>query len=122
MIYSPNVPIFRNNDELIEEPYNVSFITSPAVNANEAYKRGVKNEVIYKVMYARIDRILSIAIHHKYECVILGSFGCGVFGNNINDIAYIFSELLTKKYKGIFKKIVFSTLSHYDCETFLMYF
>ncbi len=123
MIYSPNIPIFRNNDDqLIEEPYHVSFITSPAVNANEAYKRGVNDKIIYDTMYERIDGILSIARHHKYECVVLGSFGCGVFGNNINDIVFIFSELLTKKYKGIFKKIVFSTLGDYDYKTFLMYF
>src|SRR5205085_8535036 len=34
MVYSPDIPVFRNdNYQLVDEPYNVSFITSPAVNA-----------------------------------------------------------------------------------------
>ena len=34
MIYSPDVPVFRNDDgSLIQKPYLVSFMTSPAVNA-----------------------------------------------------------------------------------------
>lgn len=36
VIYSPDVPVFRSDDgDLLDEPYNVSIITSPAVNAQQ---------------------------------------------------------------------------------------
>jgi uncharacterized protein (TIGR02452 family) len=34
MIYSPDVPVFRDDDDaLLEQPYLLSFVTAPAVNA-----------------------------------------------------------------------------------------
>ena len=115
IIYSPNVPVFRDNDdELIKVPYKVSFITAPAVNAGEASKRGVKHETINKAMYARIDRILGIAKDKGHDALVLGSYGCGVFGNEIQNIGEIFCELLTGKYAGLFKKVVFSVLGDGD--------
>lgn len=118
MIYSPNVPVFRDNDdELIKVPYNVSFITVPAVNAKEASKRGVKHETIKKAMYARIDRIIGIAKDKDHDAIVLGAYGYGVFGNDIQDIGEIFCELLTGKYAGSFKKVVFSVLGDHDYDT-----
>ncbi len=118
MIYSPNVPVFRDsrdgNDELILKPYKVSFITAPAVNSTEASKRGVKFETINDVMTARIDRILAIAKEKGHDALVLGAYGCGVFGNDMQDVGEIFCELLTGKYAGSFKKIVFSVLSDHD--------
>lgn len=118
MIYSPNVPVFRDDqDELILQPYKISFVTAPAVNATEASKRSVGLETLNKVMTARIDRILGIAKHYGHDALVLGSYGCGVFGNSIQDVGEIFCELLTGKYAGSFKKVVFSVLGDHDYDT-----
>ncbi len=115
MIYSRNVPVFRDDDdELVLKPYKVSFITAPAVNAKEASKRGVQLETINKAMEARIDRILGIAKDKGHDAIVLGAYGCGVFGNSMQDIGEIFCELLTEKYAGSFKKVVFSVLGGHD--------
>ncbi len=44
MIYSPDVPVFRDDDDvLLEEPDPVSFITAPAVNAGVVRAREPRN-------------------------------------------------------------------------------
>jgi uncharacterized protein (TIGR02452 family) len=120
MIYSPNVPVFRDNhDELVLNPYKVSFITAPAVNATEASKRSVSIKTINQAMTARIDRILAIAKHHGHDALVLGAYGCGVFGNDMRYVGEIFYELLMGKYEGVFKKIVFSVLGDYDYDVLI---
>lgn len=98
MIYSPDVPIFRNDEGcLLLNPIKCSFITSPAVNANLARKRGISEEVIKKVMDDRIDKILTLTLEKIPKIIILGAFGCGVFGNNPDIIAKIFASNIRKR-------------------------
>jgi uncharacterized protein (TIGR02452 family) len=108
MIYSPKVPIFKDDSgNLLEIPYTCSFITSPAVNVN-AVKPDEKSEVRV-TMKTRIEKILSVALEHKNDVVILGAFGCGVFGNRPVDVAQIFKQVLNSEpFKGKFKKVTFA--------------
>lgn len=111
MIYSPKVPVFRDdNDKLIEEPYLVSFITSPAVNAGVVTKREPENkEKIHTVMVERIKKILSIAALNNNRAIILGAYGCGVFRNRTEDVAEYFRKILHEDgFKFLFDKIVFA--------------
>lgn len=95
MIYSPNVLIIRNdNGELLKEPVKCSFITSPAVNARVAEQRGITKQQIHSTMKNRIDKIIQLSIMEKADALVLGAFGCGVFGNDADDIAKIFYEKL----------------------------
>ena len=50
-----------------------------------------------------------ISIKTKVEVLILGAFGCGVFGNDPLTTAKIFKECLTKYqyYRDVFKLVVF---------------
>lgn len=123
MIYSPKVPVFRDNDDnLIEEPYYVSFITAPAVNAKEALKRNVSQRDIDYTMYERISRLFSIALDNEVDVLVLGSWGCGVFGGDVEKLAGMFCELLENEFKGAFEKVVFSTLSNRDYSVFASIF
>ncbi|WP_257985718.1 TIGR02452 family protein [Bacillus sp. M6-12] len=111
MIFSPKVPVFRHDKGyLLEKPYLLSVITSPAVNAGivrEREKEKVKN--INEVMLVRIKKILAIAKAQKQEALVLGAFGCGVFGNNPVAVAKLFKEALEDaSFKNQFKKIVFA--------------
>jgi uncharacterized protein (TIGR02452 family) len=117
MIYSPDVPVFRRDTGELIDSYNISFITSPAVNAGHAIKHESRNQ-INKVMTERIDRILSIAAYHEYDTIILGSYGCGVFGNNTNTVATTMMTLLTTKYLNVFNQVTFSVLDQEDCDIF----
>ena len=102
IIYSPNVLIIRNDEgELLEKPVKCSFITSSAVNARVALKRGITREQIYSVMENRIDKIIQLSILKKADVMVLGAFGCGVFGNDADDIAKIFYKKICSRYEEL---------------------
>lgn len=113
MIYSPNVPILKNEaGKLLNDIQLVSVVTSPAVNAGVVKRQEPKRvKEIPIIMKERIDRMLAIAYHHGHEVLVLGAWGCGVFGNEPIMIADLFYESLTTTFKGKFKHIVFAIKS-----------
>lgn len=111
-IYSPDVPVFRNQQgELLKTSYLCSFITSPAVNAKEvlAHRQGTPT-AITRTMRERIWRILAIAAVHEHAALVLGAWGCGVFGNDPAVIAALFAEALSSDFAGVFSQIEFAIL------------
>ncbi len=115
MIYSPLVPVFRDdNDELSTEPLLVSILTVPAVNAGAVRQKGKQEEIerIESTMLARTEKLLSVAAIHRYNVLVLGAWGCGVFKNNPQDVAKYFHHHLMEnpKLNGFFEKIVFPIL------------
>ncbi|MDR2919008.1 MAG: TIGR02452 family protein [Tannerella sp.] len=113
MIYSPDVVFFKDdNDILLEQPYEMDILTSPAVNigAMMQHKRQDELEQSEKVMMERLDKILSVFLLQGVDKLILGAWGCGVFRNDPKDVARYFAYFLTKdgKYAGAFKNIVFA--------------
>lgn len=100
-IYSPGVILTRDNDE-----HFTDVITVAAPNAMKAYDGtddfDARNLVILK---SRIDFILKIAEANHVDTLILGAFGCGVFGQSPYDVATCFKDLLPH-YN--FKKVVFA--------------
>ncbi len=94
MIYAPDVPVFRADDHrLLEEPYPVSFLTVPAVNAGRLTP--AERGELEPVMRGRIDKFLTLAVRHDHETLILGAWGCGVFRNSSVEVARWFHEALT---------------------------
>jgi len=55
--------------------------------------------------------VLAICQKHQYKTLVLGAWGCGVFRNDPEIIAGMFQELLFGKYRGQFKRVVFSIYS-----------
>lgn len=96
MIYSPDVPVFRNDDgDLLDAPYPVTFLTSPAVNAGVVLQNEPENAGrIREVMARRIHRVLWVAREHGHRTLVLGAWGCGVFRNDPGMIAELFDEAL----------------------------
>ena len=56
----------------------------------------------------RIRLVLETAKTHKVDILLLGAFGCGVFGNNPKDVKDIFIGLLENEYANVFEKIIFT--------------
>jgi len=112
IIFSPKVPVIRNDitDEWVSPCY-VSFITTPAVNTKRALEAGLTEDIINVTMAQRIDNILSVAAKNKVDILILGSYGSGVFGGDINTIANNFILSLLTKYKKSFDKVIFAVTS-----------
>ena len=118
IIYTPDVPVFRDDSGvLIERPYLVSFITSPAVNAGAIRKNEPQNiEAIYSTLARRAEYILTVAAHQHCDALVLGAWGCGVFRNDPKDIADIWYHHLaeSKDYIGRFKNVTFAVLDRND--------
>ena len=103
LIYSPNV-VFLKDYMLF-----CDVITAAAPNKKAAQKYcNVTSEEVNKIMKERIDHVLFAAYQNRVDTLILGAYGCGVFGNNPTDVAHIFNHYLQKKYKNIFSIVIFA--------------
>lgn len=113
MIYSPGVPIFRNNSgQLLEERALCTMITCAAVNAGVVKSREPENSThIEAIMDTRIEKLLSLCVLKKHDVLVLGAWGCGVFRNDPHDIARLFGKHLYGKFQNHFKKVVFAVYS-----------
>ena len=113
MIYSPRVPLFRNEKgEFMDDYIPVSIITAPAPNAGVIRRQERKNvQHIKPTLIRRIDMVLAIAKQYQHDTLVLGAWGCGVFGNDPEQVAELFMEALQNKYKNQFKKVVFAIYS-----------
>jgi uncharacterized protein (TIGR02452 family) len=113
MIYSPAVPVVRDDESgaLLEEPYLASFLTTPAPNAGVVLQRepGRRDEV-ERVMSARVARALAICAAEGDRHLVLGAWGCGVFGNDPAVVARAFGAELDGAYAGVFEEVVFAVL------------
>lgn len=118
IIYSPSVPVFRDDDDnLILDPYTVSIVTSPAVNAGAVRKNEPDNlSLIRPTMKERIRSVLAVGRHHGHDSIVLGAWGCGVFGNDPSDIARWFADALQfdESFVGAFRHVVFAVLDSAD--------
>ena len=105
LLYTPDVVFLRSG--YIKK---CGVITCAAPNASAALKhKEVSIPKVEAAMKERIDYILySAAIHTKRDTLVLGAFGCGVFGNDVQNTAEIFKKLIVEKYKGVFKEIIFA--------------
>jgi uncharacterized protein (TIGR02452 family) len=123
MIYSPDVPVFRDDaDALLEQPYPVSFLTAPAVNAGAVRKNEPEKVIqIESVMDDRIEMVLAVAVAHGHEVLVLGAWGCGVFGNDPDEVAAGFAWHLTGdgRFRTAFRRVVFAVLDRTADESVL---
>jgi len=121
MIYSPAVPVFRgDDDQLLEDPYCVSILTAPAVNRGAvANNEPDRLDEVPATMLSRIEKLLSIAVLHGYENLVLGAWGCGVFRNDPAEMAAWFHAHLGKggRFENAFKSVRFGVLDYHRDET-----
>jgi uncharacterized protein (TIGR02452 family) len=120
-IYSPDVPVFRDdNGGLLEQAYPCSFITCAAVNANALRVHSQKQRhAIRNAMAERILKVLGIAVQQGHEAVVLGAWGCGAFGNDTEMIAELFHQALTQHFQGAFARVIFAVLDWSDERRFI---
>ncbi|GAA1545598.1 TIGR02452 family protein [Actinomadura kijaniata] len=110
MIYSPGVPVFRDDSgALLEEPYRVAFLTSPAPNRG-AIRRPEQAARVPEVLRERARRLLAVAVARGHRRLVLGAWGCGVFRNDPAEVAGTFAGLLRPgaEFDGRFAHVVFA--------------
>jgi uncharacterized protein (TIGR02452 family) len=113
MIHSPAVPVFRDDEsgELLEEPYECAFLTAPAPRATAVLERDPSRRAeVDRVMTARITRALAICAAEGHSNLVLGAWGCGVFGNDPEVVARAFGLELEGAFAGVFEEVIFAVL------------
>lgn len=114
VIHSPGVPVFRDDrGRLLDVPYTVGFLTSPAPNAGVIASRTPDQaRRIPAALASRAERVLETAAERGYRRLVLGAWGCGVFRNDPEAVAGAFHALLTAggRFAGHFEEIVFAVL------------
>jgi uncharacterized protein (TIGR02452 family) len=110
LIYSPDVPFFRDDRfELLDAPFLVSIITSPAPNAGEAMRRDSgAAQNIHSTLESRAGHILAVAADRGHRTLVLGAWGCGVFRNAPTEVAAAFHQWLFGRFRGAFDHVVFA--------------
>lgn len=100
-LYSPNVRFFHG-----ENTYVADVITCAAPNLSTARKYcGVSPQENTAALNSRIQFLLDIAEHEKVDTLILGAWGCGVFGQDPEEVAQIFKNNLPER---DIKKVIFA--------------
>jgi uncharacterized protein (TIGR02452 family) len=108
-IYSKGLTVFRNSDYTLTAPWQADCISAPAPNRNAALTRGITEEEITNTMHRRAEAVLNTAAAKGAKDIILGAYGCGVFGNNPETVAEVFYTLLNKENKkASFRTITFA--------------
>ncbi|MGG8410219.1 TIGR02452 family protein [Streptomyces sp. 12297] len=112
VIYSPAVPVFRDDrGHLLETPFRVAFLTSPAPNAGTIRRQEPERaHEIPGALARRAELVLEVAALHGNRRLVLGAWGCGVFRNEPAVVAEAFRELLTGRFDGVFERVVFGVL------------
>ncbi len=114
MIYSPKVPLFRDDQHLLLlQPYFPSILTAPAVNAMALHRSAPEQLIsVCPVMRRRVGYVLAVARHLGYRYLVLGAWGCGVFGQDPDEMADHFYHHLydNPAFRGAFDRVRFSIL------------
>lgn len=117
IIYSPDVPFFRDEQHaLLDRPFALSIITAPAPNAGEAFQRDdATDQEIRAALERRADMVLAAAGAHGHRCLVLGAWGCGVFRNDPREVADVFARCLgSPRFRGAFSRVVFAVYDRGD--------
>ena len=110
VIYSPQVPWFRtrSRDEP-DELFLASVITAPAPNAKQALLHGDTPAMIQVALERRCGQVLGVARDNGHRHLLLGAWGCGVFGNDPHLVAKSFKQWIEGPvFAGTFDRIVFA--------------
>jgi len=104
VIYSPDVPVFRNDRGTpLPQPWLLSFVTCAA-----PYGHAIGQPQSGDLLRTRIGRVLEVAVAYDYSALVLGAWGCGAFGNDIDRTARDFRAALEGPFDGAFSEVVFA--------------
>jgi uncharacterized protein (TIGR02452 family) len=98
VIHSPAVPVFRDDDGTLRlDPYEVALLTAAAPNrAAIAREQPAQLPEVAATLGRRARRVLAVAAAHGHRSLVLGAWGCGVFGNDPAAVAAVFRTALAE--------------------------
>lgn len=120
VILSPYVEVIKDSSaELLPDPFRISVISCAAPMVRLGFE-GMSRQEYEMMLYQRIQGMLLVAASHGYRHLILGAFGCGVYGNDAATVSDLFYRAIQNlSYAGIgsarlFDSIDFAVLCRSD--------
>lgn len=110
-LYATDVTLLKdgNGNRIADKSFDV--ITSCAVNV-QTIKDKKQTDILKladKTMRARIENVFTLAIEAKVDTLVLGAFGCGVFGNNPYTVRNTFQSVQQDvRFKGKIPKLIYA--------------
>ena len=102
-LFSPDIKFFKNGKIV-----HCNVITCAAPNKTAATRYQQISDLENKTaLEKRIKFVLDIAKENDIKTLILGAYGCGVFGQNPAEVASIFKEYLKNDF-NCFDKVIFA--------------
>lgn len=103
-LYSPDILFYKDGVYTI-----CDVITCAAPNKKAAKKYNAVSELENEIaLFNRIQFVLDMARYKKVSTLILGAYGCGVFGQDSYRVAGMFRQLLETKFLGCFENVIFA--------------
>ncbi|EWM11623.1 TIGR02452 family protein [Kutzneria sp. 744] len=109
VIHSPDVPVFRDDQGDLIEPYTASFLTAAAPNRGAVVRNQPRRaKEIPAILHRRAARVLQVAAANGHTRLVLGAWGCGVFANDPITVSQAFRAAMDENRH--FEHIVFAVL------------
>ena len=102
MIYSPDVPVFRDEDGRLSDLWTVAMISAVAPRVP-----GGMDDAAKEAFWRRIPRVLRLGLREGHDSIVLGAWGCGAFNNDPKIVASIFREAVDAIH-GAYAEVVFA--------------
>jgi len=96
----------------------VSFIggAAPNINGMKSSGKAINEKHVYEILRNRISGLLSFAELNNHNTLIVGAWGCGVFGLDPEKVANIFKECMANQlYSGL---VVFAIMDNQQYNLF----
>ena len=102
-LYVPKVVFCKEGNTVLCDVITCAAPNKSAAQANQK----VSDQENTEALKSRIRFVLDIAKENHVELLILGAYGCGVFGQDAREVAGIFKEYLSTTHK-CFRKVIFA--------------
>ncbi len=116
VVLSPYVEVIKDSSsETLEKPFTISVISCSAPMVRFGLE-GMSQEQYENMLRRRIDGLLHVAADTGYRHLVLGAFGCGIFGNDAATVSRLFSQAIRdfqhdgKGCSDLFRSICFAVL------------
>lgn len=114
IVYSPEVTIFKKNEEkhykMMNEPIKISMIACPALRFPQLTSNNeLANEIDKKLMKDKVRMIFKTALKYNHDSLVLSAHGCGAWGCPAEEISKIYKNVINE-FDGYFNLICFAIL------------
>lgn len=110
MLYSTGVSVFRDTEYKLvpqQDLFQVDVITCAAVNRKICFGPNY-DALVYETMKERAWRIVALAAAQNVRHLVLGAWGCGVFGNSVSLVTRLFVEAIMQDFASTFASVSFA--------------